>query len=194
MLKFIPPAEYAFFRAWAGLALALLNLSQGMLNTNIALVVQPELLILFGLFEWASRNGMDGQHKVVVTIWTLLGMAALQTGILYISQDIPAVLLVLCIPLLITIFGAGSSLVYAIKEKHRTSGPCVAFMLLAVVGDATSIASVLYTPWYRLEFGYATLAIYSIDTTLWLGALLGASYTKAHPKAVQEELLYPVSV
>jgi hypothetical protein len=58
-------------------------------------------------------------------------------------------------------------------------------MLIALLGGSTSIAAVLYTPWTNLYFGYTSLAIYSLDTLLWLWALLGAWYVRIHQKAAE---------
>ena len=157
-----------------------------MLQWNIALVVQPHLLILFGLFEFAARHGMDGDHKVGLTVWILFGMAAVEVGVLYVVQDVPLVLFAVFVPVLITLLGAVGGLWQAIKQKHQADRLSVLLMLIALVGGSTSIAAVLYTPWTSLYFGYTSLAIYSVDTLLWLCALLGAWYVKIHQKRMYD--------
>lgn len=187
MLRFIPPVQYAMYRAWAGLLLALLNFGQNMVLWNIALVVQPHVLILLGLFEWASRHGMDGGHKVCTAIYPVIVMGGLEVGMLYLVQIVPEVLVPLAFPFLFALFGAALGLMESIKQRHSADCVYMALMVIALLGGSTSIASMLYTPWISCWFGYVSVAVYGIDLVLWLSALLAAIFVTSNPKPTGSE-------
>jgi hypothetical protein len=187
MLRLIPPTQYAMYRAWAGLLLALLNFGQDMLIWNTALVVQPHVLILLGLFEWASRHSMDGDHKVCATIYLVILMGGLEVGMLYLVQDVPEVLVPLHIPFLFTLLGAADGLRESVKQRDGADRICTVLMVIAILGGSTSIAAVLYTPWLSDWFGYVTLAVYGIDLVLWVCALSASVFVTSSPKPAGAE-------
>lgn len=160
-----------------------------MLEYNIALVAQPHLLILFGLFEFAARHAMDGQHKFVIVIFTLIGISAVEVVMLRIVDDLPAVLFALFIPVAIGLLIAVGGLYESIKERHEVDRASVSLMLMATAGGVISIVAVLYTPWYSLQLGYTSLGVYSLDILLSLCGSLGAWYVKFHPKPVDGDPL-----
>lgn len=164
-----------FFLSWAiaGVPLGVYNIVD---NFNIALQVQPNILILLSLFTW-SQCKHYGEHwglKKVAASSAVMAMAlgGAETGLVFAlrlarsrGHTWPSTLMAIIAALLLA---GGVLRHYVDMFRTRTdAGLSLKFAILDASGDVASLLSVAFQP----HLSVLGLVIYGSELAIWMGLI-----------------------
>jgi hypothetical protein len=164
-----------FFLAWAiaGIPLGVYNIVD---NFNIALQVQPNILILLSLMTWSQckhyGDGWSWSKTSLVSVTIALVFGGLETGLVFAlrsgrgrGHEWPSTLMAVIAAVLL----AGGVLRHYVDmiKTRSDAGMSLKFATLDASGDLASLTSVIFQP--HLEV--LGLVIYGSELAIWLGLI-----------------------
>lgn len=170
--------------AVAGIPLGVYNVVSGL---NMALQVQPHILILLSLVAWAQCQyfgaaGWSWARIGVCGVAAAAGIGGVEAGLVFALRRAaarrlawPATLLAVLAAVLLAV----GVLRYYV-EIARARGPqniSFAFVAVDYAGDLTSIVAIVFEP--RLDV--LALVVYSVEGVLWTGILLLGAHYRLRP-------------
>lgn len=164
-----------FFLMWAiaGVPLGVYNIVE---NFNIALQVQPNILILLSLLTWSQCKyyGDKWSRKRIALLFTAMAivLGGIETGLVYAlrwahrhQQEWPTTLMAIIAALLLA---AGVLRHYLDMLRTRSdAGISLKFAFLDASGDLASLLSVVFQP----KLSILGLVIYGSELAIWLGLI-----------------------
>ncbi|KAE8360469.1 PQ loop repeat-domain-containing protein [Aspergillus caelatus] len=173
----------AFFLSWAmaGVPLGVYNISN---NFNIALQVQPNILIFLSLWTWSQCKyyGDKWSLKKIAPLAIVIGavLGGAETGLVFAlrvafrrGHKWPSTLMAILSAVLLA---AGVLQHYVDMFRTRSdAGLSLKFALLDASGDVASILSVIFQP----SLDILGLVIYGTEFAIWLGLMIILLYFRA---------------
>ncbi|KNG89337.1 PQ loop repeat protein [Aspergillus nomiae NRRL 13137] len=173
----------AFFLSWAmaGVPLGVYNIAD---NFNIALQVQPNILICLSLVTWSQCKyyGDNWSLKKTVPVAIVIGavLGGAEVGLVFAlrvafqrGQKWPSTLMAILSAVLLA---AGVLRHYVDMFRTRSdAGLSLKFALLDASGDVASILSVIFQP----SLSILGLVIYGTEFVIWLGLMIILLYFRA---------------
>ncbi|OGM46178.1 PQ loop repeat protein [Aspergillus bombycis] len=173
----------AFFLSWAmaGVPLGVYNIAD---NFNIALQVQPNILIFLSLFTWSQCKyyGDNWSLKKAVPVAIAIGavLGGTEAGLVFAlrvaykrGERWPSTLMAILSAVLLA---AGVLRHYVDMFRTRSdAGLSLKFALLDASGDVASILSVIFQP----SPSILGLVIYGTEFVIWLGLMIILLYFRA---------------
>lgn len=171
-----------FFLSWAiaGVPLGVYNIAD---DYNIALQVQPNILIFLSLFTWAQCQyyGKKRALKSVVLFSTTIGMTlgGIEAGLVFAlrvanerGQKWAATLMAIVAAVLL----AGGVLRHYVDmwKTRSDAGLSLKFALLDASGDVASLLSVVFQP----SLSVLGLVIYGSELAIWIGLIVVVIYLR----------------
>lgn len=165
--------------AFAGIPLGAYNLAQ---NLNIALQVQPNILIFLSLVAWAQcKYYGDGWHLPRILASSVLYGAVIggaETGLYFALRlgrrrgvEWPMILVAVLAAVLLAI--GVLRYYWEIYKARSVQGISYMFVLVDAGGDLVSILAIVFSP--RID--EVGMAVYAVELVLWIGiGLLGVHY------------------
>lgn len=169
-----------FFLSWAiaGVPLGVYNIAD---DYNIALQVQPNILIFLSLFTWAQCQyyGRKRPIKSVVAFSAVLGatLGGIEAGLVFAlrvanerGQEWAATLMAIVAAILL----AGGVLRHYLDmwKTRSDAGISLKFALLDASGDVASLLSVVFQP----RLSVLGLVIYGSELVIWIGLIMIVIY------------------
>jgi hypothetical protein len=164
-----------FFLSWAiaGVPLGVYNIVD---DFNIALQIQPNILILLSLFTWSQckhyTEGWGMKKMAVVFVAIAMALGGVETGLVFALRlarsrgyKWPSTLMAIIAALLL----AGGVLRHYV-DVFRTgsdAGISLKFAILDASGDVASLLSVVFQP----HLSVLGLVIYGLELGIWLGLI-----------------------
>lgn len=169
--------------ALAGIPLGVYNLVQ---NLNIALQIQPHILIILSLVTWSQCQYYGAKWTYIRILASVVGLTVLIGGIevglffgLRLAWDrghqwpmtLMAVLaaVLLCVGVL--------RYYYEIYRSRDVKGISFTFVLIDYGGDLASIVALVFAP--RLDI--LGIVVYSVEAALWIGIQVLGVYFRLVP-------------
>lgn len=160
---------------------------------NIALQVQPNILIFLSLFTWAQCQyyGKKRSFKFVILLSVAIGatLGGIEAGLVFAlrvanerGQKWAATLMAVVAAVLL----AGGVLRHYVDmwKTRSDAGLSLKFALLDASGDVASLLSVIFQP----SLGVLGLVIYGSELVIWIGLIVIVVYfrttTRSHPREV----------
>jgi uncharacterized protein with PQ loop repeat len=184
----------AFFLSWAiaGVPLGVYNITD---DFNIALQVQPNILICLSLCTWsqckyyASKWSLAKVTSISAVIAIVLGAA--ETGLVFalrVALRRGHEWAMTLMAVLAAVLLAGGVLRHYV-DMFRTksdAGLSLRFALLDASGDVVSLLSVAFQP----SLSILGMAIYGSELVIWIGLIAIVLYFRAmHRKPLQDEVI-----
>ncbi|KAF4549674.1 PQ loop repeat-containing protein 6 [Elsinoe fawcettii] len=163
-------STFFFFWAIAGVPLGVYNIAE---EFNIALQLQPNILIFLSLWTWSQCIHYGGKRPWTITILCacVIGavLAGVEVGLVFALRvargrglEWPAILMAVLAAILLAL-GVLRHLFDMIKTRSD-GGLSLRFAILDASGDLASIISVVFQPTLSI-YG---LVIYSTELVIWL--------------------------
>lgn len=181
-----------FFLSWAiaGVPLGVYNIAD---DYNIALQVQPNILIFLSLFTWAQCQyyGRKRPVKFVILLSVAIGatLGGIEAGLVFAlrvanerGQKWAATLMAVVAAVLL----AGGVLRHYVDtwKTRSDAGLSLKFALLDASGDVASLLSVIFQP----SLSVLGLVIYGSELVIWIGLIMIVVYfrtnNRAHPRDI----------
>ncbi|KAE8385936.1 PQ loop repeat-domain-containing protein [Aspergillus alliaceus] len=173
----------AFFLSWAiaGVPLGVYNIAE---NFNIALQVQPNILIFLSLCTWSQCKyyGVKWSRKKVALIATAIAavLGGVETGLVFAlraARERGQKWALTLMAILAAILLAGGVLRHYVDmiRTRSDAGLSLKFAVLDASGDVVSLLSVVFQP--NLEI--LGLVIYGSELAIWLGLMTIVIYFRA---------------
>lgn len=165
--------------AFAGIPLGTYNL---VLNLNVALQVQPHILIFLSLVTWGQCKYYGDRWSAAPILALLLTMGsligAIEAGLYFGLREArrkglqwPLILMAALAALLLAI--GVLRYYWEIYKNRSVIGISFMFVLLDAMGDLVSILALLFSR----SIDITGMVIYSVELVLWIGIMcLGAHY------------------
>lgn len=183
-----------FFLSWAaaGVPLGVYNIAD---DFNVALQVQPNILILLSLITWSQCKYYGDKWTLLrvslFSIVTVLALGGIEAGLVFAlrvarrrDQDWAFTLMAVLAAVLL----AGGVLRHYV-DMYRTrsdAGLSLRFAVLDASGDVASILSVVFQP----SLSVLGLVIYGSELVIWIGLIVVVVYfraTKRNRRSIEEE-------
>ncbi|CBY02132.1 hypothetical protein IAQ61_006717 [Plenodomus lingam] len=180
-----------FFLSWAiaGVPLGVYNIVD---DFNIALQVQPNILILLSLFTWSQcKYYGDHWNLVKIAAWFVamaLVLGGVETGLVFALRVAdtrglkwPSTLMAVLAAVLL----AGGVLRHYVDmfKTRSDAGLSLKFAFLDASGDVASILSVVFQP----QLSILGLVIYGSELVIWLGLIFVVIYFRMANRKTSRE-------
>ncbi|KAF1931488.1 uncharacterized protein M421DRAFT_56143 [Didymella exigua CBS 183.55] len=169
--------------AWAGVPLGVYNIVG---DFNIALRIQPQILIVLSLVTWIQcyyyEKNWSVSHSLALIIPVLCFMGGVQAALIIAlrhakEMDLEWPLIVMA-ALAAALLAAGVGSHYVDIYRHRTvRGISFIFVGLDALGDLTSLLSVFFQP----KLDILGIIIYAAELALWTGIFACGVYYNLRP-------------
>lgn len=165
--------------AFAGIPLGVYNLVQ---DLNVALQLQPHILIFLSLVTWSQCKYYGGNWKLLRILPAAMGIASVIGGIevgLYFTlrlawkRDIKWPLTLMAVLAAVLLCAGVLRYYWEIYQERDVKGISFAFVGIDYGGDVASTVALVFAP--RLDV--LGIIIYSVEAALWIGIqLLGIHF------------------
>lgn len=186
------------YLAWAiaGIPLGVYNLVE---NFNIALQIQPHILIFLSLITWAQCQ-YYGEKRNATCIIILSTVAAffiggVESGLYFALKraesdrlEWPLILMAVLAAILLSL--GVSRYYWEIYKSASVKGISFLFVLIDATGDLVSILSLLF----EAQIDIVGVVIYSTELGLWLGILALGAYFRLWPWIMRKHTKRPETV
>lgn len=177
--------HHTMYLAWAiaGIPLGVYSLSQ---DFNIALQIQPHILILLSLITWAQCQYYGARWKRVriLTTSTLVALCigGVESGLYFALREAqrhdlewPLILMAVVAAILLSLGVA--RYYWEIYKSASVQGISFLFVLIDASGDLVSILSLLF----EARIDVVGVVIYSVELGLWVGIAFLVGYFRLWP-------------
>lgn len=172
--------------AIAGIPLGVYNLVQ---NLNIALQIQPNILIFLSLVTWSQCKHYGDTWQMRRILFTAAAIASILGGVeagLYFAlrtawdKGIKWPMTLMAVLAAIMLCAGVLRYYWEIYQSRDTKGISFLFVFIDYGGDLVSIVALVFAP--RLDV--VGIVIYSVEASLWIGIQVLGLHFRLRPKLV----------